>query len=422
MSDTNPYISLIEKSEGPPPQREEKKPAGNVYRSPIAAASAASAPPAGGQDVNRLVQRQQADIEALEREISRLPAGDSRREIIEAELKKAKETLQSLASVAPAAPAAPVASSAAGQETNPYAKLNEAYAKEQKEKEEKEQSEGFTRSAAAGAAAGAAARYKGKNLFNFLAPGEGVFQPSQERVEFFNERLRQATRDPAANIQLMTPAQADRLIQGGEGPTLGTTGRQRGETYNLESQRRSRVQQATEAAARRAAPTAVDPLLSAGEPMVELRNGVVVPRSVATQQAEAEAVRAQQQAERARILAEREAEMARRGVQRSALATGTKKVLQGGIGGAFTGLQGYGMATQKQPIDWSQYLSLLGGLGMTFGGPKLGVAGALAQWPYIVKHRDELARALTLGDINPTMFAGSPEALETPIGGLMTPK
>jgi hypothetical protein len=59
---------------------------------------------------------------------------------------------------------------------------------------------------------------------------------------------------------------------------------------------------------------------------------------------------------------------------------------------------------------------------MTFGGPKLGVAGALAQWPYIVKHRDELARALTLGDINPTMFAGSPEALETPIGGLMTPK
>ena len=422
MSDTNPYISLLEKTEGPP-QGEGKKPSGNVYRSPLAVTPAASAASGaasgqGGSELNRLIQRQQGDIEALERELSRLPVGDSRREIIEGELKKAKETLQSLATAAPASPAA---SSASGQ-TNPYLKLQAATAKSLAEKEQKEQSEGSLKAAGIGAVAGAAARYKGKNVLDFLAPGEGVFRATPETVEFFNERLRQTTRDPSANIRLMTPEQADRLIQGGEGPTLGTTGRQRGETYNLESQRRSRVQQSAEAAARGVSPTVRDPLLAAGEPMVELRGGMIVPRSVATQEAQAEAVRAQQEAERARILAEREAEMARRGMQRSALATGAKKVVQGGLGGAFTGLQGYGMATQKQPADWSQYLSLLGGLGMTFGGPRLGVAGALAQWPYIIKHRDELARALTNLDINPTGPWSPGEALEHPLGSEMRPK
>lgn len=101
----------------------------------------------------------------------------------------------------------------------------------------------------------------------------------------------------------------------------------------------------------------------------------------------------------------------------------TASVLGGLARGAAFGATGapmaYQMVKQEEPTDWTQWTSLLGsGLGMTRSGP-LGYAGAAMQIPYAVKHREELARGLTLGDISPTAFGGLAEGMETPVAEAM---
>lgn len=82
-----------------------------------------------------------------------------------------------------------------------------------------------------------------------------------------------------------------------------------------------------------------------------------------------------------------------------------------GLFGAPLVAQGYTMATQKEPIDWTQYLSLIGNTLGTFGPltskipgvagriPVAGPLATLAQIPYAVKHREELARGMTMADV-----------------------
>ena len=91
-----------------------------------------------------------------------------------------------------------------------------------------------------------------------------------------------------------------------------------------------------------------------------------------------------------------------------------------GAFGAPLAAQAYGMATQEEPTDWTQWLSLFGGGLGTFGPltsklpfmgrvPVAGSVGALAQIPYAVKHREEIARGMTLPDVvgNPNVLTGS---------------
>ena len=97
-----------------------------------------------------------------------------------------------------------------------------------------------------------------------------------------------------------------------------------------------------------------------------------------------------------------------------------------GVRGAFgapLAAQGYGMATQEEPTDWQQWLSLFGGGLGTFGPltsklpfmgrvPVAGPVGALAQVPYAIKHREEIARGMTLPDVlDPALLTG-PEMFE----------
>jgi hypothetical protein len=98
-----------------------------------------------------------------------------------------------------------------------------------------------------------------------------------------------------------------------------------------------------------------------------------------------------------------------------------------GVRGAFgapLAAQAYGMATQEEPTDWQQWLSLFGGGLGTFGPltsklpfmgrvPVAGPVGALAQVPYAIKHREEIARGMTLPDVvgNPNVLTG-PEMFE----------
>jgi hypothetical protein len=91
------------------------------------------------------------------------------------------------------------------------------------------------------------------------------------------------------------------------------------------------------------------------------------------------------------------------------------EVSRGALAGAVMAPMAYQMLTQKEPTDWTQWMSLFGsGLGMTRSGP-LGLVGTAMQAPYIVKHANEIAGGLGFGEINPTAFGGAPEALETPI-------
>lgn len=231
---------------------------------------------------------------------------------------------------------------------------------------------------ASGGVGGAYLRHKGVEIGNILKPGATTYQASPQSVVKINTVLRQKTGDPRADIRQMTDEAVDRILSGGEGPTYGTSGRQRTEGFNLETSRRARHQKEIESLVESKFPGTRDPYVSVGESMVPLKSNIVVPESTARQMAE--------QKTQQNLQAIQEAE---RKAARSGLASGAAKVGMGALGGALTAAQGLNMATQKEPIDWTQWLSLGGGPLMTFGGKLLGPIGALMQMPYAVKHPEE---------------------------------
>lgn len=100
------------------------------------------------------------------------------------------------------------------------------------------------------------------------------------------------------------------------------------------------------------------------------------------------------------------------------VASGASNLLRPIAGGAIAAPQLLSVANdyqQKNPIDATQVISGLGGLGMMTKSTPLGLAGAAAQIPYAIKHREELARGMSLSDINPTAFpVGTSGAEELP--------
>jgi hypothetical protein len=273
--------------------------------------------------------------------------------------------------------------------------------------EEKKQSEGnyLPVVASAGAAAGALARHKGVETKNVFKPGENVYQAPQKTVDALNQHLRTITGDANVDVRGMTNAQIDRILQGGEGSTLGTTGAQRGYGYQNEQQRRSRNQHEVENLVKKISPNLPDPIVQAGQ-TVPLPSGIEVPVNVARQHAADTTTNTQ------RAISE-----AQKSMKTSGIKSGAAKVGAGALGGGLSAAQAYEMATQKTPADWSQYLSLLGGLGATFGGPRAGVAGGLAQLPYAIKNREAIMRGMTGTEVNPTAFPiGMPGADEPVVG------
>jgi hypothetical protein len=260
-----------------------------------------------------------------------------------------------------------------------------------------------------GAVTGATLRHRGTEVGNVFKAGQNVYQPSEKSIANINTVLRQKTGDPNLDFRALTKEQVDRILSGGEGSTLGTTGRQRNEGFGLETSRRSRLQNMIENFVNKNFPHTPDPITSVGEPLVPLKSNLILPQSAATKESEKNVSNTLQAIEEA----EKSAKI-------SGIKQGLTKVGMGTLGGALTGLQGYNMATQNKPIDWSQYLSLLGNLGITFGGPRLGVVGGMAQIPYAIKHREDIARGMTMGDINPTVFGGAPESTESPLNSILS--
>jgi hypothetical protein len=323
----------------------------------------------------------------------------------------------------------------------------EAKASEKKKKEQQNLSDKEI-AAGAGALTGVAARLSGRDIssgFRKSPEGSNIFSPkvapqsyqameemnrniaeSQKAMAKLDEEIRNITRNPKASAMDFTPDQVQRILSGGEGPTMNTTGAQRGYGYNAEQQRRARTQAEIEANIRRTNPAISDPIVKAGQ-VVPLRSGIQVPTNVASEIAQEQA-RAQSDQQRKSLMQQQESEQNKIKInqqnmnQEANLAksrgfrSGLGKTVMGGVGGAQAGLSGYDIYQKfkkNEPITWEDWSRLGGSLAQTFGGPRMGVAGALATLPYAIKNREELLRGMTQSDINPTAFpAGTTEGDE----------
>jgi hypothetical protein len=250
----------------------------------------------------------------------------------------------------------------------------------------------------------------------------------QSLVKKIEDQLRNLTQDPTAKITDFTPEQVQRILQGGEGPTMGTTGAQRGYGYQGEQQRRARHQGEVERTVSRINPYLPDPIVQAGQ-VVPLKSGIQVPTNVATEIAQQQA-QAQTEQQRRNLELQRQSEMNKAGLSQQTINTeadlaksrgyrsGLGKAVMGGVGGAQAGLSGYDIYQKfkkNEPITWEDWSRLGGSLAQTFGGPRMGAAGALATLPYAIKNREELLRGMTQGDINPTAFPAGTAGADEPV-------
>lgn len=271
----------------------------------------------------------------------------------------------------------------------------------------------------------------------------------------------------SVNAQLEpTAEQAARILQGGNGATLDTTGRARQTGYNIQTAQEAAIMKTlmesgmSEENARAylarmpgltatpsgliiprspAVPTAGArpqtpdvwrrpraigpvPWANGAQPsplgtMGEVRPGAA-PAQAPVRAAPAPTAPAQQTP-----TAEQMASRIRAASSRARMLQRGANVAVRGAFGAPLAAQGYNMATQEEPIDWQQWLSLGGGALGAFGPltsklpfmgrvPVAGPVGALAQVPYAIKHREEIARGMTLPDVlNPALLTG-PEMFE----------
>ena len=316
------------------------------------------------------------------------------------------------AAPAPNAPLAPnepvVAQPPSGG--NPFVDLKRRQEEAEKKQPPKNEFERNPELTGLGAFLGGATQYKGvgqnlfspdANLFNYTRPSPPIPQIGA---------VSPMTGEPLSTVQ--------HTMQSGQGKMPGVTGREREGTHNLESQRQSwATEQGTQA------PGSKQAVVQAG-PMVTNKAGLSIPLNTAMSLEEQ--LLAKQNADRIadqqirQKIAETEQKFDEKKAKRTnAINTvkgatqGTARLGQGVVGGAFAApaLYEYGRDVIKRqpnkPADPTQGLSGVGGLAMALGKNKLGALGALAQIPYLVKNRDEIARSQMLADIVPdTMRMG----------------
>jgi len=334
-------------------------------------------------------------------------------------------------------------------------------AAQKKDQEDKDKNQFLTPQqktvAAIGAALGLGARYKGLEAgADFLKPSEKFFQvkPTEEDVKKsasineeltarqkalanINAEIQRITNDPTASAINMTPEQIHRILQGGEGSTLGTTGSQRSGGFNEEQQRLSRTLAETEKNVKRVNPNLPDPIVAGGQmvplPGSNIRVPTTVATSIAQEQANAQAeqrlknLQLIRQSEENKLgITQKQADQESNRAKSRGYRAGVAKGAAGVVGGADTALSAFDIYKKYaggKPIDWQDISRFIGGLGMTFGGPKLGTAGALAQIPYFAKHQDEIARGMTMGDVvdpRVALFLTGQELFEPAIPGVQT--
>lgn len=292
--------------------------------------------------------------------------------------------------------------------------------------------------ALAGAGAGTALRLKGK---------ESPFQPkpTEQNIRTVNEinadiarrqasiakiedQLRAITQNPNAKIGDFTADQVQRILQGGEGPTMGTSGAQRGYGYQGEQQRRARHQDEVETRIRQAYPGLSDPVVKAGQ-LVPLKSGIQVPTNVATDIAQQQ-IQAQAEQQKANLNRQLQSEQNKISIGQSNIdkemnlaksrgyRAGAGKVGMGALGGAQTGMSVYDLYQKwqrREPIDWQDWARLGGSFAQAVGGPRTGVAGGLATLPWAIKHKEELLRGMTGADVNPTAMPAGTSIGDEPI-------
>jgi len=264
----------------------------------------------------------------------------------------------------------------------------------------------------------------------------------------------------------LTPEQVARILQGGESDTRGTTGRARQTGYNIQT-----AQEAAIKALMGAGMSELDAqaYLAKLPGLTSTSSGVIVPRSTSVPTAgprtqpdvwkreraigpvpwtgdvqppplggmgatrpgtapapvapvapAAPAAPVEPTPQRQPTVEETAAKIRAASARAHALQRGSNVAVRG-LFGAPLAAQAYGMATQEEPIDWQQLLSLGGGALGTFGPltskipkvarrvPVAGPLAALAQLPYAIKHREEIARQMTLPDVvgDPNILTGS---------------
>ena len=238
-----------------------------------------------------------------------------------------------------------------------------------------------------GGIAGGMAQYKGlgSGLFH---PDPSLFLPTQ-----FSGTQAQPTNAPMTNVE--------HTMQSGQGQRPGETGRQRENTHNQETQRQS---WATEQKV--GTPEAKKVVVEAG-PMYTTKSGIGIPLNTAmSMQEQLDMKQAAEAEERRQILAKQAANEQRKAAVAGAVR-GTARMGQGIVGGAIAAPQLYEYAknvANNKPADNTQLASGIGGLMMALGKNKMGVAGGLAQLPYAIKHRNELARSQLLSDLVPDVI------------------
>lgn len=95
-----------------------------------------------------------------------------------------------------------------------------------------------------------------------------------------------------------------------------------------------------------------------------------------------------------------------------------KSAGQGAVAGAIMLPQALDIGNdilKKQTIEKEKLMSLIGSGLMMSRSPLAILSGMGLQAPYAVKHGEEILQNMGLGEINPTAFGGSPEALQSPL-------
>jgi hypothetical protein len=272
-----------------------------------------------------------------------------------------------------------------------------------------------------GAVLGGAAKYKGMGS-NLATPAPDLFAHRDANITIGQK----APLIPVAAPQPVTDI--EHILQSGQEARPQVSGRQKESGHNWETNRQALAQQqglSTQGAK--------ELVVNAG-PMVPTSSGIAIPKNVAVQmEQELQAKQAAEAIARDQALAKQAAEQQRIAQQQAnrAKAIGTAKgvarVGQGVAGGALAipQLYEYGRdvisGVPSKPADTTQGISGVGGLMMALGKGKTGALGALAQIPYAVKHRKELAASMGMSDINPTAFMGMPEEMQPAFPQLQKP-